>query len=118
MTALADEHERTMAYADIALGQLKALRQPAIPRNYEIWYAYATGYHPSLNQKINETLPDGMEANVVFDSARFIEQNVHHIEIELVLAVFLTALVCWMFLGSLSSTVNVLGSLLCRNAAK
>jgi len=52
----ADEHERTMAYADIALGQLKALRQPAIPRNYEIWYAYATGYQPSLNQKINETL--------------------------------------------------------------
>jgi diguanylate cyclase len=56
MTVHADEHERTMAYADIALGQLKALRQPAIPRNYEIWYAYATGYHPSLNQKINETL--------------------------------------------------------------
>jgi len=56
MTAHADEHQRTMAYAEIALGQLKALRQPAIPRNYEIWYAYATGYHPSLNQKINETL--------------------------------------------------------------
>ena len=56
MTAHADEHQRTMAYAEIALGQIKALRQPAIPRNYEIWYAYATGYHPSLNQKINETL--------------------------------------------------------------
>jgi multidrug efflux pump len=58
--------------------------------------------------RINQTLPEGMQANVVFDSARFIEQNVHHIEIELVLAVFLTALVCWMFLGSLSSTVNVI----------
>ena len=45
-----------MAFAEIALGQIKALRQPATPRNYEIWYAYATGYHPSLNQKINETL--------------------------------------------------------------
>ena len=45
-----------MAFADIALGQIKALRQPATPRNYEIWYAYATGHHPSLNQKINETL--------------------------------------------------------------
>src|SRR6185503_19648468 len=56
MTAHGDEHQRTMAYAEIALGQLKALHQPAIPRNYEIWYAYATGYHPSLNQKINETL--------------------------------------------------------------
>ena len=56
MAEYADEHERTMAFAEIALGQIKALRQAATPRNYEIWYAYATGYHPSLNQKINETL--------------------------------------------------------------
>jgi diguanylate cyclase len=56
MTGHADEHERTMAFCEIALGQIKALRQPATPRNYEIWYAYATGYQPSLNQKINETL--------------------------------------------------------------
>jgi diguanylate cyclase len=56
MTGLADEHERTMAFSEIALGQIKALRQAATPRNYEIWYAYATGYHPSLNQKINEIL--------------------------------------------------------------
>ena len=56
MTGHADEHERTMAFAGIALGQIKALGQAATPRNYEIWYAYATGYHPSLNQTINETL--------------------------------------------------------------
>jgi diguanylate cyclase len=45
-----------LAFADIAVGQMKALRQPAYPRNYEVWYAYATGYNPSLNQTINETL--------------------------------------------------------------
>ncbi len=56
MTAQVDEHERTLAFAEIALGQIKALRQAATPRNYEIWYAYATGYRPSLNQKINELL--------------------------------------------------------------
>src|SRR5215831_2708396 len=56
MAAHSDEHERTMAFANIALGQIKALRQPATPRNYEIWYAYATGYHPSLNQRVNELL--------------------------------------------------------------
>jgi diguanylate cyclase len=56
MTEPAGEHERTMAFAEIALGQIKALQQPAVPRNYEIWYAYATGYNPSLNQTINETL--------------------------------------------------------------
>jgi diguanylate cyclase len=56
MTEPAGEHERTMAFAEIAFGQLKALGQAATPRNYEIWYLYATGYNPSLNQTINETL--------------------------------------------------------------
>src|SRR6478736_8409009 len=56
MSGRSDECERTLAFADIALGQIKALGQPAYPRNYEVWYAYATGYNPSLNQSINETL--------------------------------------------------------------
>src|SRR5262249_51293450 len=56
MAEHSDEHERTMAFAEIALGQIKALQQPAIPRNYEIWYTYATGYNPSLNRTINEML--------------------------------------------------------------
>jgi diguanylate cyclase len=51
-----DEHERTMAFAELALGQIKSLRQTAIPRNYEIWYVYATGYNSELNRIINETL--------------------------------------------------------------
>jgi diguanylate cyclase len=51
-----DEHERTIAFAEVALGQIKSLRQNAVPRNYEIWYVYATGYNPSLNKIINETL--------------------------------------------------------------
>lgn len=56
MTVQSDDHERTMAFAEIAIGQIKALRQPATPRVYEIWYSYATGYNPSLNETINETL--------------------------------------------------------------
>jgi diguanylate cyclase len=51
-----DEHERTLAFAEIALGQIKALSQSASPRNFEIWYHYATGYNQPLNQLINETL--------------------------------------------------------------
>ena len=43
MVKLLDEHERTMAFAEVALGQIKSLRQTAVPRNYEIWYVYATG---------------------------------------------------------------------------
>jgi diguanylate cyclase len=56
MSGKSDECARTLAFAEVAVGQMKALRQPAYPRNYEVWYAYATGHNPSLNQSINETL--------------------------------------------------------------
>src|ERR1700724_3018358 len=45
-----------MAFAEVALGQIRSLRQTAVPRNYEIWYVYATGYNSPLNKIINETL--------------------------------------------------------------
>src|SRR3954454_24851462 len=45
-----------MAFAEVALGQIKSLQQTAVPRNYEIWYVYATGYNSPLNKIINETL--------------------------------------------------------------
>src|SRR3954451_24427014 len=45
-----------MAFAEVALGQIKSLRQAAVPRNYEIWYVYANGYNAPLNKIINETL--------------------------------------------------------------
>ncbi|HEU4725480.1 MAG TPA: efflux RND transporter permease subunit, partial [Candidatus Eisenbacteria bacterium] len=57
--------------------------------------------------EIRPTLPPGMQLGINFDSTQFIEESVHEIQFELVLAVLLTALVCWMFLGSLSSTLNV-----------
>ena len=56
MAVPSDEHERTLAFAEVAIQQIRALRQPATPRNFEIWYQYATGYFPELNRSINETL--------------------------------------------------------------
>jgi diguanylate cyclase len=53
-----DEHGKTLAFAEIALGQIRALSQAASPRNYEIWFNYATGYNPALNQLINQTLAE------------------------------------------------------------
>jgi len=55
-----------------------------------------------------KTLPEGMVVSVTNDSTTFIRDSVQEIELELVLSVILTALVCWMFLGSLSSTLNVI----------
>ena len=51
-----DEYQRTLAFAEIALGQIRALSQPASPRNYEIWYNYATGYNSALNRAINQAI--------------------------------------------------------------
>jgi len=47
---------QALVFAEVALGQIKSLRQTAVPRNYEIWYVYATGYNSPLNKIINETL--------------------------------------------------------------
>jgi diguanylate cyclase len=56
MSVPSDEHVRTLALAEIALGQIRALFQPATPRNYEIWYNYAAGYNQALNRAINQIL--------------------------------------------------------------
>jgi diguanylate cyclase len=56
MNAPFGEQERTMAFAEVAMAQMKALRQPATPRNFEIWYVYATGHNPSLNEVINQII--------------------------------------------------------------
>jgi len=58
--------------------------------------------------EFQSTLPEGMKVNIAFDSTEFIKDSVAEIQLELVLSVVLTAIVCWMFLGSLSSTLNVI----------
>jgi multidrug efflux pump len=65
----------------------------------------------SVREKVAEiqaSLPEGMKVEVLFDTTTFIEESVHEIELELGLALILTAIVCWLFLGSLSSTLNVI----------
>lgn len=68
--------------------------------------AVAKGVKAAMAE-IQKTLPPGMEVGINFDSTTFIEDSVHEIQFEILLSVVLTGLVCWMFLGSLSSTLNV-----------
>jgi len=68
----------------------------------------------AVREKINTiqaSLPEGMSLKVNFDSTKFIEESVHELNITLVLAAICTAVVCWIFLGSWSSTLNVLMSI-------
>ena len=61
--------------------------------------------------EIQKGLPEGMKLSVDFDSTRYIEQAVGELELTLLLSALLTGLVCWAFLGSWSSTFNVLLSI-------
>ncbi|MFA6584631.1 MAG: efflux RND transporter permease subunit, partial [Elusimicrobiaceae bacterium] len=58
--------------------------------------------------EINKRLPAGMQLRVVNDSTRFIEESTHELNFTLVLSAILTGVVCWLFLGSWSSTLNIL----------
>jgi multidrug efflux pump len=55
-----------------------------------------------------KTLPSDMTVGITNDSTEFIRNSVNEIQFELLLSVVLTAFVCWLFLGSLSSTLNVI----------
>jgi hydrophobe/amphiphile efflux-1 (HAE1) family protein len=65
----------------------------------------------AVKQKIEEVrpnLPERLVLGVSFDGTAFIEEAIHEIEFALLLAALLTGIVCWLFLGSWSSTINVL----------
>ncbi|HVS31493.1 MAG TPA: efflux RND transporter permease subunit [Thermoanaerobaculia bacterium] len=68
--------------------------------------AVSTGIKKEM-EEIRKTLPAEMQLGVNFDSTKFIEESVHEIQFELMLSVILTALICWLFLGSLGATLNV-----------
>ncbi|HET9317490.1 MAG TPA: efflux RND transporter permease subunit, partial [Vicinamibacteria bacterium] len=59
-------------------------------------------------EQVKSQLPDGMDLNINFDSTTFIKHSIDEILFTLLLAAALTGLVCWVFLGSWSTTLNVL----------
>lgn len=58
--------------------------------------------------ELQAVLPEGTTLAVNFDGTKFVEEAIHELVLTLVLAALLTSLVCWLFLGSWSSTFNVL----------
>ena len=58
--------------------------------------------------ELKSELPAGYAIQVSFDSTGFIEESVAELEFNLILSAILTGIVCWVFLGSLRSTFNVL----------
>ncbi|MEI7529003.1 MAG: efflux RND transporter permease subunit [Elusimicrobiota bacterium] len=58
--------------------------------------------------ELQKSLPQGMYLTVVNDTTRFIEDSTRELNFTLILSALLTGVVCWLFLGSWSSTLNVL----------
>jgi len=59
-------------------------------------------------KEVQKDLPLGMKLGVNFDSTTFVEDAIHELLFALFLSAMLTAAVCWLFLGSWSSTFNIL----------
>jgi len=58
--------------------------------------------------EIEAQIPEGLFLAVNFDTTIFVERSIDEILFTLVMAALLTSLVCWVFLGSWSTTLNVL----------
>jgi HAE1 family hydrophobic/amphiphilic exporter-1 len=58
--------------------------------------------------KLNEILPKGMHLSIVTDTTAFIKASVEELLTSLGLAVILTSIVCYLFLGTWSSAFNVI----------
>ncbi len=58
-------------------------------------------------KQVATQLPSGVELMVRFDATQFIEESVSELNFTLIFSALLTALICWIFLGSWSATINV-----------
>ncbi|MBS1961222.1 MAG: efflux RND transporter permease subunit [Bdellovibrionales bacterium] len=58
--------------------------------------------------ELKSFLPKGMSMGIVTDTTQFIRDSIHELFFTLGLAVLLTALVCYLFLGTWSSAFNVI----------
>ena len=57
---------------------------------------------------LQDKLPKGLALSVKLDTTKYIRDSVEELNFTLVLSAILTSIVCFLFLGSWSSTINVL----------
>lgn len=58
--------------------------------------------------QLKEVLPKGMGLGIVTDTTVFIKDSINELLFSLLMAVILTSIVCYLFLGTISSAFNVL----------
>ncbi|HMO36126.1 MAG TPA: efflux RND transporter permease subunit, partial [Gemmatales bacterium] len=57
--------------------------------------------------ELRKLLPPGVQLDIPVDYSIFIRENVAELQLTLILGILLTSLVCFLFLGSLGSTINI-----------
>ena len=57
--------------------------------------------------RLRKLLPEGVELAVSVDSSEFVKENIHELQLTLILGVLLTSIVCYAFLGSFATTLNI-----------
>lgn len=62
-------------------------------------------------EELQKTLPEDIKIRVNVDFTRFVVQSIYFTQKELIIASILTAIICFLFLGNWSSSVNVLLSI-------
>jgi len=62
MTTKSESHIRTLPLAKYAMEQIERFGLSAEPKSFELWYRYATGQNPRLNQAVNQAIsgPGGL----------------------------------------------------------
>jgi len=69
--------------------------------------AVSKGVYAKVEQMRSTLLP-GYSVDVKLDTTKFIRDSVDELNMTLIIAAILTSIVCYLFLGSWSSTINVL----------
>src|SRR5207249_8364727 len=57
--------------------------------------------------RLKKMLPEGVELSVPVDYSLFVRENVEELKLTLFLGIVLTAVVCFLFLGSVGTTLNI-----------
>jgi len=59
-------------------------------------------------KEVQKMLPKGLHLDLVINRTKFIEDSIHELYFTLILSAIVTSLVCWLFLGSWTATLNIL----------
>lgn len=59
-------------------------------------------------KEVKNTLPKDIKIRVAYNGTKFSEDSIRELQFTLLLSAVVTSLVCWLFLGSISATLNIL----------